>query len=122
AGFHVVEYEGVRYVAAIDDPARPEATVYEPMADPALFRKFADLDATEETVIAFATRYGALGLPQSLIHGEPLADWRLQIQRIAHVSYLHDQAVSGNKAALAEFVQWENITKDASTDLAQVIY
>jgi hypothetical protein len=94
-----------------------EPRLYRPLEHPGLFLRLADLDATQEGVLDFVSRYGPLGDgllvrdPESpsgenmLV--EPLVFWQFHAARIHALTNLWGYASAGDRAALAEFVRWE---------------
>ena len=100
---------------------RPSRRVY-PLAEPGLFRAFAELGASDRAVLAFADTWGFLGRAQVLVErapgphlgrpGESLRFWAVARQELARLVALwdalagtHNEGVA-DEAALGTYVAW----------------
>ena len=121
-----------RFVAERMDLSNRKAWTYAPLeAETGLFREFAVLyPADEEKVLAFANKYGWLGIEHYRIDrgtypgstlpidtfpwqfGEALHTWRYHVERMHHLLRLWRAATDHDHTALAEYIEWEN---DADT-------
>jgi hypothetical protein len=67
---------------------------YTPLhSNPGLFRAFADIDRTQESIVAFADRFGLLKDPEG---GEPLATWRAAIIEMKSAVECWEEAQKAN--------------------------
>jgi hypothetical protein len=125
--------ETARILVYPDDD--PGARVYMPLrSEPALFLEFAAVPTTEEGVLAFAERYGALGFPDwalfkaggtevglrdagfsftkfDQLRGEPLEYWASHIRAMRTAVVLWDFVRRGDMSGLRHIVRW---VRDAS--------
>jgi len=97
------------------------ATRYWPFSEfSALFREFANTTPTPEGILAFANKYGLLGLPPRLVFApdgppktfarvncELLEDWVRQIQAMRDATTLWDKIRTDQKADLAKVLCWQ---------------
>ena len=89
---------------------------YSPLAIPNLHRRFAKIEPTAESILAFANEYGFLGHAQwladpSLKHqtmlvGEPLGFWQYEIERLALLIELWGLVKRGDRRELGHLVEW----------------
>ena len=77
-----------------------EATFEAYRPDAALFRTFADVDPTPAGVLAFANRFGRLG-----VRDETLADWQMHVAGIRKRVRLADGLGAGNETTLKKALQ-----------------
>ena len=92
---------------------------YEPLqTEPALFRRFADIDPSEAAFQAFANRYGALGVGEalagqgSIVKGEAYRRWIWEQTALARVVAIVAAAQDRDVRALA---QWITVSRDRAT-------
>jgi hypothetical protein len=81
-----------------------------------LFREFAATGEAPDAVLAFANRYGRLGVAVSLdappgsleprVYGETLAEWRAHIRAMREQVELWDMVQRGDVERLARLVRW----------------
>lgn len=93
------------------------ARYYLPLQDePGLFKTFAELEPDEEGVLAFANKYGLLGiaapLPVSIsgvveLSAETMSSWLDQVEAMRRLLRLLDCIQSSNKRELAKRVTWD---------------
>jgi hypothetical protein len=97
---------------------------YRPLQDQTgLFRTFADTPLNQDGVIAFARKYGLLGLSETTMvdvafdgstgrrtraNGETLTAWQAEIAAMRHVTRLWDLSEARNADALREFIRWND--------------
>jgi hypothetical protein len=128
-GFVVAEGPYRRFDRGAGDPANPSKLrevweagpylrkvevpefAYQPMVDaPALFRDFADTEATPEGCLRFANRYGWLGIPcvypNDHCIAEALIAWQVRILWLKYRVLLWDLALAGDQAGLSRYVRW----------------
>lgn len=94
---------------------------YDPLEDTALFRRFLDVDGTEEGIKRFADKFGPLGGPvakaiavptggdgdpDNLTTGETLTDWVTAIQIMKRASQIWDWVIGRNVEELSRHVLW----------------
>lgn len=97
------------------------ATQYSPLrTDPALFREFAQTEPSQDGILGFATRYGALGgdvqdialIPTEtpgtshLGLGEPAWKWQKEILAMREAIWLWDLVHTGNDESLKSVIRW----------------
>jgi hypothetical protein len=104
---------------------QPPKRWYAPLRDePALFRTFADTEATEAGVLQFANRFGLLGGHAAFMfdvrgpfsneeddfdvrnQAEPLSNWIREILAMRQAVALWDIASGGDRAGLADLFIW----------------
>lgn len=95
----------------VGDGSRGERPYHPVSEHPALFRELAVLAPTEAAVLAFANRYGHLGIGghlvsrhPELIGGEYLADWRHAISEMARAVDVWDAYRRKDRKELADLV------------------
>jgi hypothetical protein len=85
-----------------------------------LFRTLADVELNRDGILAFANRYGWLGTPQFSVSdpkwqasgqipnrpGESWPEWENAIKSLRLAIRLWEMARSGDRAGLAQHVQW----------------
>ena len=89
---------------------------YSPLAVPNLHRRFAWIEPTVESILAFANEYGLLGHAlwlgdpdsndQAMLVGEPLGFWQNEIGRMARLMALWELVKCGARRELSHLVQW----------------
>lgn len=85
---------------------------YDPLlAHTGLFKTFAATDPTPESIVAFANKYGWLGVGTSFDAGEPLHVWTNQILVLRSLVELWEMAEKEDTKALRQRVIWHG--KDA---------
>jgi hypothetical protein len=88
---------------------------YDPFQEPALFRIFADLDGSQETILSFCNQFGPASLlvedsrPPTHSGANSLADWRDDIKEMQTTISLLDAIQSGDNDAIAR--QRESLIK-----------
>jgi hypothetical protein len=92
---------------------------YDPLTQhPTLFRKFAETPPTEESILAFANRWGGLGIWESVTapaplvgrQAEPFSFWRYSISEMRQAVWIWDTLTSETdeeRLALRHRVRWE---------------
>ncbi len=116
-GFAWVDPDGGEFGRCLVEVERPYAvweTPWEnsrPLADkPALFRNFAELDASEEAIRKFASTHGSLGVPEKFqvdrmpMEGEPHGRWIEEIETMRHAVAL-----------------WKGVSEDDRDDLMRTL-
>jgi hypothetical protein len=98
-------------VAAGGEPRR-----YNPLAVPGLFRDFAETPIKEERVLAFANRYGELGVgivsrnfnrldpERPLVSGEAGSDWEAEILEMRAAVHIWDALASPAQGGLEKWI------------------
>jgi hypothetical protein len=118
--------EGVSDSLLVDAPDRERAQrPYAPLAVSGLFREFADLQPSKEGILAFANKYGALGVstffttgsgPQEAQMlgrlGETQARWAAEIARMKEAVTLLDLVRARDEAGLARLLHWREARVD----------
>lgn len=114
--------EGWALVENLPSPARR----YNPLVEePALFRTFADLEPSQEKILAFASQYGRLGpgieVPVSIdelgedvplwspfgsVPGELLGDWEREIRKMRHMVDLWEMVRGNDVSGLGSVIRW----------------
>ena len=99
-----------------------EARFYEPMKESALYLNFARLEPTEDAVLAFANKFGALGDPTSHFidlvpdsgsegspagKGELLDAWKDAITEMGEITRLWNAARNQDLATLGKQILWK---------------
>ena len=89
---------------------------YSPLAIPNLHRRFAWIEPTVESILAFANEYGLLGHAlwlgdpdsndQAMLVGESLGFWQKEIERMARLMALWNLVKGGRQRELSHLVQW----------------
>lgn len=90
---------------------------------PALFKEFAELQTTKDSILSFANKYGMLGgtaavmigvadpaKPSSKVpgHGEPLGMWIREIADVLETASLSEAVRASDSKALRRLIHWEN--------------
>jgi hypothetical protein len=99
----------------------PTGREYAPLQEhTGLFREFAGTGETPEAVLAFANRYGSLGIARPLspppgsreprVYGEPFAEWCAHIRALREQVNLGDMVRRGDVERLAQLVLWQKGT------------
>jgi hypothetical protein len=88
----------------------PEYRTYAPLENSALFKTFADIKQTREGILAFATQYGALGLPLRAdvpsMQAEAMEIWVHEILIMQHAIQLWEALKKTNVTFISRFIQW----------------
>ena len=118
-GLVVVDSKGVGENIAGPWLIRPDslyARQYSPLAVPSLHRRFAWLEPTTESILAFANEYGLLGHAlwlddpcsnhQVTLLGESLGFWQKEIEHMARLMALWELVKRGCRRELSHLVQW----------------
>ena len=94
---------------------------YPPLEEANLHRRFARIEPTAESILAFANEYGLLGHPQwlaepssnhqAMLIGEPLGFWQHEIERIAVLIDLWELVKRGCRRELGHLVNWNSTGK-----------
>jgi hypothetical protein len=82
---------------------------YEPLVEETgLFLTFAHLDGSKDAFLRFANAYGRLGAYHTFgaEHGEPLDEWQMHHQWMAHLAKLRRECLK-DRPELDKFVSWE---------------
>ena len=90
-----------------------------PHPEPALFRLFAEVNPNKESILAFANRYGDLGIAVKLhlairdpdagpgpARGTFLVVWQNQIADMQRLAGLWDLLLAGDRERLAQHIEW----------------
>jgi hypothetical protein len=118
SGYVWADMKGGRFLRATDC-LKPDWTFglyerdYQPLEQrTGLFREFAELELSENTVVAFANRFGMLGAEQGRseetefgpvpIRAETLGVWKREIENLKRAVHLWDVVRSGDQSKLAE--------------------
>jgi hypothetical protein len=112
-----------RYLIPLISASQPRR--YDIFSRPALFRTFAEIDATEAGLVDFANEFGFLGGPytQKVLEPDPVragqfwagpgeraADWFREIEWMRHAVHdLWGNLKAGYAAKLKRFIGWENV-------------
>jgi hypothetical protein len=106
--------------AALVDPAVADfPTFFSPEPDELLFRVFGELRADEESILAFANRYGDLGSPDELslarrgkfkhhtdLFGTFLDTWQWHVAEVRRLTALWDLVHRGGEESLGRHIRW----------------
>src|SRR5262249_40428914 len=99
--------------------AGPEVIGPSPHPEPALFRIFAEVNPNKESILAFANRYGDLGIESELnpairepdggpgpVWGTFLVVWQNQISDMRRLVAVWDLLQAGDRERLARHIEW----------------
>ena len=98
---------------------------YSPLLQGELYRKFANLEISEEAILGFARKFGHLGIPQFLgqgesddpltdrLYGEPLWAWKREIRELRKVLSIWGHLCSGDRTWLKAHFRWEQDSNGA---------
>ena len=109
-GFHWVDQEGsrgrtMRYLV----PSGVQTETIQPLKSPELLRRFADLEATEEAILAFANSYGLLDRHEPSTWGvsrpgDSLEAWEHEIELVRAVVGIWDCVAEGDRRGLKKWL------------------
>lgn len=128
SGAHGRTGEEKTYLCQRGDTGRTNAPLnyrtYAPLQGGALFKNFADIEQTQEGILAFANEYGALGgfastligrdarvdddeNPYYAVQAEPLDIWLSEIRAVRHAIHLWEALKRKDTEFLSKFIQWK---------------
>ena len=94
---------------------------YSPLGVANLHRRFAWIEPTAESILAFANEYGLLGHPQwladpslndqAMLLGESLGFWQHEIERISVLIDLWELVKRGSRRELSHIIYWTSAGK-----------
>lgn len=96
---------------------------YQPLVqDGGLFRHFVDLHLDENSVCAFSSKYGQLGIGKSMsrdgyaVSGESIFAWTNEQCKLRRAVMLHDLVKAGNRDELMHYIKWNTFQVYAEFD------
>jgi len=101
---------------------------YDPLTITGLFRTFADIKPTRESIVQFANRYGFLGgrarlslrsvesgKRRAYCNGEALETWVVEVLTMRHALEFWRRTRAGDMKWLSQFIRWREVPKLGAT-------